>query len=296
LYRWRKFSVDRKLCLRKGKIMPHHRFDVRVAETYGVPGALLIQHLQHWIVFNRARGLNLHDGRTWMFSTVTQIAQRLPYLSESQVRRNLEQLMAGGVLLEGNYHKNPYDRTKWYAFADEAKWICQVEENEQTELTDEICRPPKMPSGRSAKSIKDDSKNKNLKDGLGDSWPMPASGVALQSPPPSGTSLEKLAADTRPTSKEAASALWKTYANEMLDFFSASDLENYISALHPESDDGTVLVLAAPPTKHLIQHLNEKFKEPLQEILPRVIRIVGRSWASAKPLRALIPMPKPPDG
>ena len=43
------------------------------------------------------------------------------------MRRVLESLIKQGVIVKGNYNKNPYDRTMWYALADEEKLILRYQ-------------------------------------------------------------------------------------------------------------------------------------------------------------------------
>ena len=46
-----------------------------------------------------------------------------PYWSTGQIRRILKSLVNYGVIIEGNYNKHKYDRTKWYALKDEKYWM-----------------------------------------------------------------------------------------------------------------------------------------------------------------------------
>ena len=43
------------------------------------------------------------------------------------MRRVLESLIKQGVIVKGNYNKNPYDRTMWYALADEENLILKYQ-------------------------------------------------------------------------------------------------------------------------------------------------------------------------
>ena len=114
----------------------HHSFDVNHAAIYGVHEAILIHHFQHWISVNKRLKRNLHDGRTWSYQTLDEIAAHFPYLSKSTIFEILERLCLGKgrrskkteldfepVLIKGNYNKTPFDRTTWYAFANEEMFI-----------------------------------------------------------------------------------------------------------------------------------------------------------------------------
>lgn len=100
-----------------------HYFDVQVASKYGVDCAIIIANFQHWIARNAANNINYHDGRHWTFNSQKALVQIFPYWSEGQIKRNLTKLVESGVLLVGNYNKNPFDKTNWYAFTDQLQWI-----------------------------------------------------------------------------------------------------------------------------------------------------------------------------
>lgn len=97
----------------------HHSFDIHLAAEYGIEGALLIHHFQHWIMVNKRLNQNLFDGRTWTYQTLAEIAAHFPYLSTPQVKRTIQKLCDKEVLVKGNYNKNSHNRTVWYAFKDE---------------------------------------------------------------------------------------------------------------------------------------------------------------------------------
>ena len=103
-----------------------HSFDVDVAMQHGLTGAVLLQHLQFWILKNRANGKHQHEGRTWTYSSIGAFSDLFPYLSPDQIRRSLDKLVSAGVLVKGNHNQSAYDRTLWYAFSDESIWLpCQ---------------------------------------------------------------------------------------------------------------------------------------------------------------------------
>ena len=101
----------------------NHSFDIAHACAYGIHEAILIQNLQFWIVKNRANGRHAHGGRTWTYSSVNAFTELFPYMSTSAMRRTLLSLQRQGVILTGNYNSNQYDRTSWFAFADEAVFL-----------------------------------------------------------------------------------------------------------------------------------------------------------------------------
>lgn len=104
--------------------MEHH-FDIDVAKEYGIAEAVLINHFQFWITKNKANCTNFHDGRYWTFNSQKAMLELFPYLSQKSIRTVLQHLTDRGVIIVGNYNDNLYNRTNWYAFADEDKWLCR---------------------------------------------------------------------------------------------------------------------------------------------------------------------------
>lgn len=96
-----------------------HSFNIEIAQSYGVPAAILYNHFQYWIAKNLTNQKNFHDGRTWTYNTLEAFAGQFPYLSVWDIRQALKKLIDGGVLMSGNYNKRKNDRTLWYCFADE---------------------------------------------------------------------------------------------------------------------------------------------------------------------------------
>ena len=97
-----------------------HSFDVDHALKYGVNESIMISNFQFWILKNKANGTNFHDGRTWTYNSVNAFKEIFPYWNNGQIRRCLESLVNQKVLVKGDYNKNRYERTLWYAFYDES--------------------------------------------------------------------------------------------------------------------------------------------------------------------------------
>ncbi len=106
----------------------HHSFDINLATQYSIEEAIIIHHFQHWIQVNKKLGRNLIEGRTWTYQTREEIAAHFPYLSVEVVRRTCEKLVKQRkILITSTHNKTPFDKTLWYAFADEEKFICPLE-------------------------------------------------------------------------------------------------------------------------------------------------------------------------
>lgn len=99
-----------------------HCFDTQHAVLYGIEEAIFINHFQFWVAKNKANERHQKDGKTWTYNTIKAFSELFPYFTEKQARRVLESLRSKGVLITGHFN-NGYDRTLWYAFADEAKFL-----------------------------------------------------------------------------------------------------------------------------------------------------------------------------
>jgi len=100
-----------------------HLFDTGIAQKHGVDAAILIRHLQFWLIKNKADKRHQHDGRTWTYGSVRSFSKIFPYWTSKHISRLLNTLMDKGILLKANHNKTTYDRTLWYAFADEETFL-----------------------------------------------------------------------------------------------------------------------------------------------------------------------------
>lgn len=100
-----------------------HAFNLGVAmATKSLEAAIIFNHIFFWLRQNKSRNINQHDGHTWMYQSMPEIAQQFPYLSEKQVRTALDILIEKGYILKGRYSTNKFDRTNWYSVTNE-EWI-----------------------------------------------------------------------------------------------------------------------------------------------------------------------------
>jgi len=107
----------------------HHSFDVRLAAEHGLEEAILIHHFQYWITLNKNMNRNFREGRTWTYQTRKFIAASFPYLNERNVKYACKNLEKKGILICKNLNKSHMDKTLWYAFVDENKFISQHSNN-----------------------------------------------------------------------------------------------------------------------------------------------------------------------
>ena len=134
-----------------------YHFKGSIAKEVGVNGAIMLNHLQYWIMHNKAHEANFHDGEYWTYSTRKALCEIFPFWSEKQIRTILEKLVAEGYLKTGNYNKISYDRTLWYTLTEKGwrlfsvmqmpEWLSsncpngQMEETEEANRTDQNGTP-----------------------------------------------------------------------------------------------------------------------------------------------------------
>lgn len=122
----------------------YHSFDKDIAVAYGLPEAIILNHMQFWIEQNAANNLNYHDGAFWTYNTTKAYSEIFPYFSQRQIQCALKHLRDEGILKTGNYNKSAYDRTLWYAFTEKGISImqkCKMEVSEMSNGFDEQVQP-----------------------------------------------------------------------------------------------------------------------------------------------------------
>lgn len=100
-----------------------HVFDIEIARKYGIVAAIILENLGYWIRRNEANETNFHDGYFWTYNSKRALTELFPYLTERQIGIAFQKLIDEGLVLTGNYNKNPMDRTLWYALSEKGKCI-----------------------------------------------------------------------------------------------------------------------------------------------------------------------------
>ena len=109
-----------------------HTFDTGYAMAYGFEEAIMIKNIQYFITSNANRGLNFYEGRYWTYDRLEDFVKHFPYWSIQTVRRVLNSLVNQKVLIKNQFNNHWSNRTVWYAFEDQEKFIKNI-------------KPPKTP-------------------------------------------------------------------------------------------------------------------------------------------------------
>lgn len=104
------------------------------AIQYGVNEAIMISNFRYWIAKNKANNKHNHDGFTWTYNSRKAFSDLFPFWTERQIRTILESLQRKNIIQKGNYNKAGFDKTSWFAFTDENKFLC-VGQNEPMDWT-----------------------------------------------------------------------------------------------------------------------------------------------------------------
>ena len=105
-----------------------YNFDIDVAKEYGVDEAIMIANFQYWIIKNKASNKHFYNGHYWTYNSTKAFVELFPFWNQRHIELVLKKLIEKGILIKGNYNQSAYDRTCWYAFADEEKWIYNIKE------------------------------------------------------------------------------------------------------------------------------------------------------------------------
>lgn len=99
--------------------------------TYSIPVAIqykstdvaiCVQFFVNMITRHKLAGRNFVEGRTWNYCTLEKLQEYFPFWTPKMIRTRVKELVTLGILVVGNFNDKRYDRTLWYAFADESKF------------------------------------------------------------------------------------------------------------------------------------------------------------------------------
>lgn len=102
-----------------------HVFDVEVASEVGVNAAIVFENIAFWIEHNKKAGKNEKEGRFWMYSSISALAENFEYLTIKQTRTAIDKLLEAGYIIQGCFNRHGYDRTRWYALGEKGESTLQ---------------------------------------------------------------------------------------------------------------------------------------------------------------------------
>ena len=106
--------------------MEHH-FNVGIAKDYGIEESIILHNFYYWLAKNAANEKFFFDGLYWFYNSKKAFAESFTYMNETKIFRVIKNLEENGIVVKGNYSKDKWDKTNWYAFTIEG--LKYMEEN-----------------------------------------------------------------------------------------------------------------------------------------------------------------------
>lgn len=98
-----------------------HSYSAEVATEIGIPQTVILESINHWVLRNKKRGINLHDGKYWVEATVADFGECFPYFSRGQLNLCITKLKDAGYIETGHFCEDAFDRTTWYTITEKGK-------------------------------------------------------------------------------------------------------------------------------------------------------------------------------
>lgn len=95
-----------------------YAFDMDLAQKYGVPEAIFVHRLQHWVRENALNDRNYRDGHYWTYDTMNALMKIFPWWTRRQLQGIIARCKEKGLLLTAEYNEDRRDRTTWYTVTE----------------------------------------------------------------------------------------------------------------------------------------------------------------------------------
>lgn len=88
------------------------RINPALAKEIGLNESLILLQIEYWISISD----NERDGKWWTYQSVRDMQEKsFPFWSISTINRAVNKLIDEGYIIEGNFNKKKYDKTRWFA-------------------------------------------------------------------------------------------------------------------------------------------------------------------------------------
>lgn len=86
-----------------------------LAKLIGLNEAIVLQQIHYWTEKNRLDDRNFREGFYWTYNSIEAWhKENFDFWGLNTLKRTFGSLESKGLLIVGNYNKDPRDRTKWY--------------------------------------------------------------------------------------------------------------------------------------------------------------------------------------
>ena len=103
-----------------------HYFNTDIANLFGMECATLLQHFGFWISHNIANRRNYKLGNYWTFNSYRAFSELFTYWSQGQIRNIIKNLKKYDLIIENEFNKSGFDKTKWYALTPKALKLLDI--------------------------------------------------------------------------------------------------------------------------------------------------------------------------
>lgn len=79
----------------------------------GLNEAIVLQQIHYWL--DTRLNKNFYEGKLWVHNSLKSWLKQFPFFSSKTLQRTLGNLEGKKLLFVGSFHKNSWDRTKWYS-------------------------------------------------------------------------------------------------------------------------------------------------------------------------------------
>lgn len=140
--------------------MPKHTCEPAIISIAGPLAAIIIDNIYFWAVHNAKNNKHIHEGSAWTYNSLLAFTKIHDYATENQIRTALKKLVTHGLIKEGCFNKNGYDRTKWYTVTRKYELLCKLDDKDSvwvevfqgcdnSHMHDPICEKSQMDSEKS---------------------------------------------------------------------------------------------------------------------------------------------------
>lgn len=86
----------------------------KLAKAIGLNEAIILQQIHYWIENKYCAG-HIHNGRKWVYNTVTQWNEQFPFISVSTIKRTMLDLRDKGLIDVEKLSNNGLNHTNYYS-------------------------------------------------------------------------------------------------------------------------------------------------------------------------------------
>jgi hypothetical protein len=91
-----------------------HTFLGHHARTYGLKESIVLHTIIYFVLLNEKNNRNKREGKYWTFNSAKNWMPYFPFFTERQISYTLTSLIKQGALIESNFNKRRYDKSKWF--------------------------------------------------------------------------------------------------------------------------------------------------------------------------------------